>query len=157
MTKTKLCCVLKGVPGSGKSTKARQIVAEATKNNQTSLICSTDDFFVEHGNGIYKFEASLLGKAHNQNYKKFCKAIDEGIEIVIVDNTNIKVRDFKPYVLYANNSGYEIVLIEPTTEWAWNAEECFKRNTHGVPKETIQRMINQYQHDVNVEDIINQN
>lgn len=155
MTKTKLCAVLRGCPSAGKSTKARQIVSEATKNGQASLICSTDDFFVEHGNGVYKFEATLLGKAHNQNYKKFCKAIDDEVEIVIVDNTNIRVKDFKPYVIYANNAGYEIVLIEPTTEWAWDADECFKRSTHNVPRATIERMINQYQHNVNVEDIIN--
>jgi predicted kinase len=53
--------------------------------------------------------------------------------------------EMKPYILLAEKYGYEIEWVEAQSEWAWNPEECHKRNKHGVPLEVIQTMLNKYQ------------
>jgi hypothetical protein len=51
----------------------------------------------------------------------------------------------KPYIQYADKHGYEIEWVEAQSEWAWNAEECAKRNQHGVPLTVISNMLAKYQ------------
>ena len=45
---------------------------------------------------------------------------------------------------------------EPETDWWKNKDidEMFNRNSHGVPRDAIERMINRYAPDVTVDDIL---
>jgi len=128
---------MRGIPGSGKSTKANRLA------DPDGIICSADDFFMV--NGEYKFDRNRISAAHNQCWNKFCVAVKNGVEIVIVDNTNTRNREFKRYVKFAEKYGYNVdtVLIEE-----FDVVKCFKRNTHAVPFETIQRMADQLQESV---------
>lgn len=130
--------IMRGLPGSGKSTRAKQIAQDTN-----AVICSADDFFLNDA-GEYVFDAANLHKAHLTCQKKADVAVYEGKNVVI-DNTNIKLRDMKFYVDLAKQNNIEIEYVEPTTSWAWNVEECFVRNTHKVPKDVISRMKSTYQ------------
>lgn len=133
-----ICAIMRGVPGSGKSTKAKQIKAELEANGMTVVSCSTDDFFIK--NGKYEFDYRLLGINHALNFKKFKEAIDAG-HSVIVDNTNVKTEHFMPYVEYAHDRG---LLIQIHT---MNHPDLNKgtNNAHGVPIEKIQQMIDSFE------------
>ncbi len=134
MKKTIIMC---GAPGSGKSTLSRSL---AKDNN--AVICSADDFHVWWGNGVYDWSASRQKYAHDFCKYLFLQAVSLG-KNVIVDNTNTKLSDMRPYINISKENGYQLIFIEPETSWRYNAEECFKKNTHNVPLETIQRMITQ--------------
>jgi predicted kinase len=133
--------ILRGLPGSGKSTKARKLVRE-------SLIASADHFFIQP-NGDYLWKASEIGNAH-AHCRGFARALlSNGLDCA-VDNTNTMNREFKPYIDLAMKYGHKIKIIMPETEWAWDVEECAKRNTHNVPVDAIQRMKDRFEYNVEI-------
>lgn len=123
-----------GAPGSGKSFLAAKLAKE---NN--GKVFTTDDFFMV--NGEYKWDGSYISAAHKWNFGEFAKAMFNGEQFLIVANTNLKAWEMMPYVELAVAHGYEFEIVEPKTKWAKDAEECSKRNTHGVPLATIERML----------------
>jgi adenylate kinase family enzyme len=58
---------MRGVPGSGKSTKAKQLAGIK------GLIYSTDDFFMK--NGDYVYDPSKIGEYHDRNLERTVKSM----------------------------------------------------------------------------------
>lgn len=139
MKDRKVLCLMRGIPGSGKSFFAKQLCE--TPKGDTSAIYSTDDFW-QTSSG-YLFNPHRLGEAHAWNKDRVRK--DTKSDIIIVDNTNIRLKEILPYLEIAAEHDRDVMIMESPTEWAWDVDECFKRNTHGVPRETIQRMKDRYQ------------
>lgn len=126
--------IMRGIPGSGKSTRARELVGD------TGVIHSTDEYFMK--DGTYLFDATRIGLYHRLNFEAFVRSLEAGTSPVIVDNTNIRRRDFKRYVKAAGEAGYDVVeevIPMPSIDVA------VERNTHGIPREAIQRMIDRWQ------------
>ncbi|NXT17587.1 N42L1 protein, partial [Syrrhaptes paradoxus] len=140
--------LLRGLPGSGKSTLARQL----KHDHPSAVVLSTDDFFIE--NGVYMFEPEFLEDAHKWNQKRARKAMKNGKSPVIIDNTNIHAWEMKPYVMMARENRYEVVFQEPDTPWKFNVRELTRRNTHQVPRQTIQRMKEEYEHNVTFHSVL---
>jgi tRNA uridine 5-carbamoylmethylation protein Kti12 len=130
--------ILQGCPGSSKSTLAKNIVRYANECRLSSVICSADDYFINPVTNTYEFDKNKLHNAHRYCKSKFDKAVNENINWIIVDNTNVNLSSIK---VYLDIVGYKYKIVRPNTDWYFDAEECFKKNTHNVPLETIQRMI----------------
>lgn len=128
--------ILRGLPGSGKSTLARDIAASDLDN---TVVASADTFFIDE-EGEYKFDPAKLPEAHAWCRGKVEGAMAAKAAHVVVDNTNIRVAHFKPYLDLAEVYQYKVKIVMPETIWAWDPLECFKRNKHGVPLAAIQRM-----------------
>lgn len=143
--------LMRGLPGSGKSTKAKELAGEQGQ------VFSTDDFFCLNEEQKYKFDKQKLGQAHAWNQRRSLAAVEAGIPVIVIDNTNTTVREMKSYLSHielAQRKGYEIRIEEPDTEWKFKANELFARGTHNVPQEHIQRMLDRYVKDVQLEDIL---
>lgn len=143
----KVLYINRGISGSGKSTLAKSLVGNG-------VIFSTDDFFHDENNK-YKFNHSKLGLYHKANQERTEKAMRSGITPIVIDNTNIQFFEMKPYVRMAQQYGYEVEFHEPNTPWKFDAEELTKRNTHGVGRDVIDRMLQRYQHNPTPEEILN--
>ncbi len=148
---------VRGVPGSGKSTTARRLKKEYEEQGFRVDIFSTDDFWGDP----YNFVPAKIREAHlwNQN-----RALVRLIEIaatvnptihpycqpalIIIDNTNVSAWELRPYIKPALQLGFEVEIIEPSTPWAFDAEECAKKTVHGVPVETIRSMIARWEKDL---------
>jgi predicted kinase len=165
--------IMQGVPGSGKSTAARELHDEFNGTNLADglpgyepsycdpdavypivNICSTDDINERLNGGKYIFEPAFLGRYHGINQSQAHQCMKARVNLVIIDNTNIKRRDYRNYLEYANLYGYEVVYYkvgETNFEGANStlAELYAERNTHGVPLEVILRMGRQFQPGVN--------
>ncbi|XP_054829326.1 NEDD4-binding protein 2-like 1 isoform X2 [Eublepharis macularius] len=113
----------------------------------SAVIFSTDDYFFTE-DGSYIFDPDCLEDAHKWNQKRARKAMKNGKSPVIIDNTNIHAWEMKPYVIMALENNYEVIFREPDTHWKFNVRELARHNSHGVPREKIQRMKEQYEHDV---------
>jgi len=133
----KTLILMQGIPGSGKSTIAEGIVAREFYEPRTSRIFSTDEFWGD----LYEFDASRLGAAHAWNERRTFRAMVDGIETIIIDNTNIKARSVAPYVKMAKDHGYIVTVVRVDTP----LEECLRRyaerpEARRVPEETVRRM-----------------
>ena len=116
---------MRGLPGSGKSTKAKKIAGDI------GVIFSTDDFFMVDGQ--YKFDPKMIGEYHEKNFKRTVEAMKDGKPLIVIDNTNIKLWEMKNYVISGEEHGYAVRMEEPDTHWAFSYRQCAKKNAHGVP------------------------
>jgi predicted kinase len=138
--------IMRGLSGSGKSTLAKEIVGEG-------LIFSTDDLFIEKGE--YKFNPGKLGVNQRQNQENAIEAMKDGISPIVIDNTHTQSWEAKPYVEAGLNYDYEVTFLVPETDWAFDAEQLASRNTHGVPKAAIERMLSRWEEEMTVESCLN--
>ena len=150
------CVIVRGLPGSGKSTLSRNITAVVSllPIGAICTTCCTDDYFMHSGE--YKFNGLQLTKAHDWNRSNFKRAIDNNYNLIVVDNTNTQFWEMAPYIEGAINNRYELHIAEPTTDWAFNVDELFKRNTHGVPREAIEKMLGRWENIVDIAEGINE-
>jgi predicted kinase len=132
----KLAIITRGVPGSGKSTFTKTLSDNAKKKRYTVDIHSTDNLCMV--NGKYEFDFNKMNERHEQNYENFVKSLKLGTNIVVCDNTNVRPNNYKYYVSSAKELGYIVVAVvfKPDT-----LENHIIRNTHNVPKETLEKMI----------------
>uniref|UniRef100_A0A3P8TUS1 NEDD4 binding protein 2 n=1 Tax=Amphiprion percula TaxID=161767 RepID=A0A3P8TUS1_AMPPE len=144
----KLLVLLRGAPGSGKSTMARALL----EHNPGGVILSTDDYY--YRNGTYQFDPTTLGEAHEWNHKRAKEAFMRGTKPIIIDNTNMQGWEMRPYVAQALKHGYKVLFREPDTWWKNKPKELERRTTHNIPVEKIRRMLNGYERFVTIQAIM---
>ena len=151
------CYILRGLPGTGKSTLARLL--SAANNPEYCLdsfhvrTFSTDDLFINE-EGVYEFDPSMLRQHHQENLRQATEFISRDLRedheeihmtrIAIIDNTNVQHWEYEPYVTAAEEAGWDVQIIP----LAWNyydIPEYAKRTKHGVPEEAIRRMADRWE------------
>ncbi len=160
--KQKLLIIARGPSGSGKSTMVEKI-----RDKFNAPVFTTDDFWMQGGK--YNFDPDYIGEAHFWNQTRVDEAMQGGEPVVIVDNTNSMFSEMKPYILMAQQYGYEVKFIEPdwhpdlkTPEGKWNVD--FLEQVQGqkdrkdigkvVPREILEKMVGSYDYNPTVEDIL---
>lgn len=113
--------IISGIPGSGKTTLAHNLVASI---NRKCVHYEADQYF-ETSNG-YNFNANKLGIAHNTCQTNTRNSLEEGI-CTIVSNTFTQDWELKPYI--GMNKNY--IIIQMTGDYG---------NIHGCPEYSVQRL-----------------
>lgn len=140
----KILYIMRGLPGSGKSTMAQAIAKAETLAGKSVKIASADFYHYDETRN-YNFKVENLAAAHEQCRKTCEDAMRHGTDIVILDNTNIKKMDYQIYLYLAEQYKYTVQFVVPETQWAFDPEGCWRRNIHGVPLERIQMMSEKYE------------
>jgi len=122
--------LVRGLPGSGKSTIARQF------EKLGFVHVEADQHFMVSGE--YKFDASKLHIAHQQCLLN-ARVCLEGFQSCVVSNTFTTKRELEPYFKLA--SEFEIVPV------VLLAQNDFG-NVHDVPKETLAKMRGRFEYDI---------
>lgn len=130
--KVKMFILMRGHPGAGKSTKANQI-----RNAFSSSIVHSTDFYWSQ-DGQYSFDWKKLEQAHKWTLAQVCCSMIEEIEVVVLDNTNIKKEHYQPYLDKAQKYGYDVFQVVCSGSF---------NNVHGVPVQTVERMKVQFEPD----------
>lgn len=110
--------LIRGLPGSGKSTMAAHLAACGY------LHFETDQFF-ERG-GRYRFHAHMLPEAHVWCQDRVVAALEAGHSVVVA-NTFTRLWELDAYL----SMWPEVVVIEATGTWP---------SVHGVPPATVDDM-----------------
>ena len=133
---SKLLVLLRGLPGSGKSSFAKHMWSDF-------VICEADQFFYD-SEGNYNFNPSKLKDAH-----KYCR---DKVETFMSDNEK-------------NSQFYPEIVVSNTFTREWEMDEYFKlakkydyqivslivenrhgnKNVHGVPDSKIEEMRNRFE------------
>jgi predicted kinase len=133
---SKLLVLLRGLPGSGKSSFAKHMWSDF-------VICEADQFFYD-SEGNYNFDPSKLRDAH-----KYCR---DKVETFMSDNEK-------------NSQFYPEIVVSNTFTREWEMDEYFKlakkynyqvvslivenrhgnKNVHGVPDSKIEEMRNRFE------------
>ena len=117
--------IMQGVPGSGKTTLARKLAKQ-----YNAVICSTDDFHFQAGDGVYRFEPENIGYYHAYNQFEVEYWLKAG-RSVIVDNCNILGVHALPYIELARRYSQPLRVCRCDGAYV---------SVHGVPAEVIDRM-----------------
>lgn len=125
---TKRLIIIRGIPGSGKSTYAQKLVEELTSEGKSVKHFESDMFFMKDGE--YKFNTKLLGVAHKWCFDTVFNSFNEN-DTVIVSNTFTTMKELAPYMDRAKENGYDMTIYRMANEF---------QNKHGVPEETLQAM-----------------
>lgn len=120
--------ILRGIPGSGKSTYGKKIVDNAIDAGLSAIKIEADDFFIKDGK--YNWNPKLIGMAHKWCQDNVRKALHL-YDVVVVANTSLSLTDVKTYIKIANEEyvDFEVVAIHGNHQ-----------NVHNVPEETLKKM-----------------
>jgi len=134
--------IMRGIPGSGKSTKAKSLVGEGVIHSTDTLIEATGDYAGYFKRMVESKDWSQHGRMHNSNFKNAQTSMLNGVSPVVVDNTSIKASEPKKYVEAALRMGLDEanITIVDVADGGVSVEVLAERNTHNVPLDTIKRM-----------------
>ena len=135
----KTLIILRGIPGSGKSTFAKYLVDDAD-----FLVCETDKYFTDEKTGEYKFDSTKLKYAHKycqdlvETYMSDSLINNQFYNKIVVSNTMTMEWEMKPYFELAEKYGYKVFTI--IMENRHNG-----KNVHGVPEDKLEIMKNRFE------------
>ena len=102
--------LLRGLPGSGKST-----FADLISENKKYPCFSVDDYFTNTNNGSYNFIFNENHLAYNLCEDNTRKAMENGDKKIIVHNTFTMDWELKPYFELAEKFNYDVFRSEVHT------------------------------------------
>jgi len=134
----KVLYIVRGIPGSGKSTFAKKLVGE------DFLVCEADKYFINQENGKYEFDISKIKDAHKwcqnmvENYMKDSMINDQYYPEIAVSNTFTQEWEMRPYFELAKTYGYKVfsVIVE---------NRHGGTNQHEVPEEVLTKMCERFE------------
>lgn len=161
---------MRGIPNSGKSFTAKEMLKKYGGGDPYDHIFSTDDYWIqdlikekrqklannepidhqfydELERDTYRsnWNPDKLGSAHGWNFYRFKNAVDRWITPIVVDNTNVTAREIAHYAKYAKNAGYKIIIQEPTSPWWQDHRHMLNdKQKHGTELENFARFLAGY-------------
>ena len=126
--------LLRGLPGSGKTTLAK-IILQLRSTDEPEIL-SADDFF-ENKEGDYNFDPTKLKEAHNYCQFRCSERMRQQKAKIVVANTFTQEWEMDEYFKMAERYNYRVhtVIVE---------NRHGNENVHGVPEEKLQQMQNRF-------------
>jgi predicted kinase len=122
--------LLRGLPGSGKTTLAK-IILQLRSTDEPEIL-SADDFF-EDKEGDYNFDPTKLKEAHNYCQFRCSERMRQQKARIVVANTFTQEWEMDEYFKMAERYNYRVhtVVVE---------NRHGNENIHGVPEDKLQQM-----------------
>lgn len=131
----KYLILLRGIPGSGKTSFAKTIWSDY-------VIVEADKFFEKDGE--YKFDPTKLKDAHQwckDTVEQFMKDNELNHQFypeIVVSNTFTQEWEMQPYIDLAEKYGYKVFSLIVENRHG-------NKSVHNVPDETIKKMIDRFE------------
>lgn len=115
--------LIRGLPGSGKTTMAKVLVLVGFEHYEADMFFERD--------GSYQYDSSRIKDAHAWCRKMVRQALAMGKQVV-VSNTFTQLREMEPYRSMVRG----VRVVEAQGKW---------QNTHGVPVEMLEKMAQRWE------------
>ena len=115
--------LIRGLPGSGKSTRARGLAFFGFEHFEADMFFERD--------GVYRYDSSRIRDAHAWCQKMARQALASG-KRAVVSNTFTRLQEMEPY----RNMAERVRVVEVRGNWG---------NLHGVPPATVQKMAERWE------------
>lgn len=115
--------IVRGLPGSGKSTIARKLIAASYAHFEA------DQYFMVEGQ--YRYQPSEIRLAHEWCQTQTRRALHEGRRVVVA-NTFTRLSELTPYLRMTR----DVIVVHAFGAWD---------NLHGVPPEVVKRMADRWE------------
>ena len=121
--------LIRGLPGSGKTTLAEQL---------RYPVFEADQYFIDSETNEYKFDASKLKMAHKWCQLRVEHSMEDNINTIVVSNTFTQEWEMDAYYELAKQYGYTVfsIIVENRHGGV---------NQHGVPEEKLQQMADRFE------------
>jgi predicted kinase len=124
--------LLRGLPGSGKTT-----LAKVLSENNTYPVFSVDDYFTDEITGEYLFNFKDNHLAYKECEELSKDAMQQSISKIFVHNTFTMDWELEPYFKLASEFNYTLFVV--TVE-----NYHLHKNTHEVSDEQLHKMAEKY-------------
>lgn len=124
----KVLYIVRGLPGSGKTTLAKQLTAN---------VFEADHYFYDN-EGNYNFIPSEIKEAHKECQQFVGFAMESNIQKIAVSNTFTQEWEMEPYLELAKKHSYKVFTIVVENRHGGV-------NQHGVPEDKIEQMKNRFE------------
>jgi predicted kinase len=121
---TKTLYIVRGVPGSGKSTFAKSLGCP---------VFEADQYFIDSETGEYKFDPSKIKLAHGWCKLRVEHSMEDGLDKIAISNTFTQEWEMEAYTQLAKEFEYMVFIVIVENRHGGI-------NQHGVPAEAIQKM-----------------
>jgi predicted ABC-type ATPase len=117
--------IIRGVPGSGKSTRAKRLQERFGSNSHHWEA----DMFFNTSSG-YKYDKSKIGEAHAWCLSRTKWSLKNGFTPVIVSNTFTRTREMIPYFNLCREFGANLTIVNMHYEYG---------SIHNVPEASMKK------------------
>lgn len=124
--------LLRGLPGAGKTTLARELSEEGKYP-----VCAIDDFFTNEITGAYRFEFDKNHLAYKACEEKVRAAMQSGAAKIFVDNTFTLEWEMEPYFKLAREFAYTLHVVTVENRHG-------NTNVHQIAREQLEKMAAKY-------------
>jgi predicted kinase len=121
--------IVRGIPGSGKSTFAQSLDCP---------VFEADQYFIDSETGEYKFDGSKIKLAHNWCKLRVEQSMEDDFQKIAVSNTFTQEWEMDAYYELAKQYGYRVfsLIVENRHGGV---------NEHGVPEDKLELMKNRFE------------
>lgn len=123
----KTVTIIRGLPGSGKSTFANLIADE---------VFEADQFFYKDEKCEYDREK--IKEAHDDCFARFKKSVEKGCDHIAIANTFTRNWEFRQYKEFAEENGYRVFVIIMENRHT-------EKDIHNVPADKIKNMKDRFE------------
>lgn len=122
--------LVRGIPGSGKSSFVKHQLHALVNHFEADMYFMHD--------GVYKFDQSKLGAAHQWCQDETFRSLKQGFD-TWVSNTFTTTKELRPYFEIAKRTDSVVVCMTMHGNF---------KSIHNVPDEAMERMRNRFQYDI---------
>lgn len=130
--------IVKGTPGSGRSTVANELKTVYQTLGKTVEIIEANDFMINPETKQYEFVQENVSKCFSQCYARYIELLESKTDVIIVTNINGHYSEYASYITRGRNNGYTVHVMSME-----NHHEG--KSSIGIPEKFMVKMSRKFQ------------